>query len=178
MDIACDAAGLAGACHFDAGHRVSTVQATVGEHGRLDADIIQVEWIAPDLAAQAEHATHCFGREVDAENLAHERQAARRAQIAFNHLDHVVLGDELHVERASDVQFPGELSGNLTGSAYRLQIQHLGWQHHGGVTAVHSCIFDVLADGPQDDVALVGHGIDFDFPSMHLELRDDDRVVR
>ena len=70
------------------------------------------------------------------------------------------------------------VGSDLLDSADGRDVKHLRRQHQRRVAAVHAGVLDVLADGTQDDLALVGHGVDLDLARVRLELRHDDRMLR
>ena len=51
--------------------------------------------------------------EVEAERLGDEGEGARHAQVALDHLQVVVLGDQLHVEGPRDVESVGNVAGDV-----------------------------------------------------------------
>ena len=80
-------------------------------------------------------------------------------------------GPVIFSSRATDGGDPADLPD-------RSDVERLRGKDERRVAAVHAGVFDVLADGPQDDLALVGDGVDLDLAGVNLELRDDDRIVR
>src|SRR3989304_2219084 len=140
--------------------------------------MVQIEAGAVRAARDAQHPTSRLGGEIGAGDLGYEWKAARGAQVAFDDLDKVVLGQELHVERACDPQGSRKLGRDAPDPAYCRDVDALRRQHERRVTAGNASILDVLADRPEDKLAFVGDGVDLNFPRVRLELRDDDGMIR
>jgi hypothetical protein len=51
-------------------------------------------------------------------------------------------------------------------------------KHQRGVAGVNARVLDVLADGPEHDLAVVGHRVDLQLACVGLELGDHHRVLR
>mmetsp|Transcript_32049 Transcript_32049/g.83890 ORF Transcript_32049/g.83890 Transcript_32049/m.83890 type:complete len:384 (+) Transcript_32049:741-1892(+) len=169
---------LAGRRHLDAKHGVRADEAREREHRRLDADVVDVE--QRDLRGHDVRACHDARGdldEVDLERLGDEGEGARRAHVGLDHLDLVVLGEELQVERPRDVELLGDRAHDALDAAARLDVELLCGQHERGVARVHAGVLDVLADRVVDHVAVVGDGVDLDLLGALDELGDDDRVV-
>ena len=88
-----------------------------------------------------------------------------------------MLGQKLHVEGAGDPQRLGERLGDLARLADGRDVERLRREHQRGIAAVDARVLDVLADGPEHDLAAVGHRVDLDLAGVRLELGDDHRVL-
>ena len=82
-----------------------------GELGDLDPDpalaaVQDLDWL--DFVADDDVCGR--GDEVESERFGHEGEGARHAEVALDHLQVVVLGDQLHVEGACDVERVGDVS--------------------------------------------------------------------
>mmetsp|Transcript_32322 Transcript_32322/g.72942 ORF Transcript_32322/g.72942 Transcript_32322/m.72942 type:complete len:353 (-) Transcript_32322:3441-4499(-) len=164
--------------HLHAKDRVSAEQPREGEHGGLDANVLEVE--QRDLRGRAVRAHHHAGREideVDLERLGHEGEGARRSDVGFDDLDVVVLREELDVERARDVEGLGDLAGDALHAAHRLNVELLRGQDQGRIARVDAGVLHVLGDRVVDDDTISGDGIDLDLLRALDELGDDHRVI-
>src|SRR5215831_1721913 len=177
VQVITEAPHLAGAHHLDAKHGVGAYQPRKGKHWYFHPDMVEIEAVVRNRACGTEHPPHCFAGEVDASNLRDEREATRGAQIAFDYLDRVVLGEKLDVERARYRHRFGELRGYPADAAYGCDVKRLRRCDQRGVAAVHAGVSDMLADGPQDDLPSIRHRIDLYFPGVCLKRRDHDGVV-
>mmetsp|Transcript_52065 Transcript_52065/g.136855 ORF Transcript_52065/g.136855 Transcript_52065/m.136855 type:complete len:461 (-) Transcript_52065:504-1886(-) len=169
---------LARGGHLDSEHGVGAEEAREGEHGRLDADVLEVE--QRDVGGRhllAGHDARGELDEVDLERLGDKGEGARRAHVGLDHLDIVVLREQLQVEGARDRESLGDLARDALDAADRLNVELLSGQDERGVARVDARVLDVLGDGVVDDVALLGDGIDLDLLGALDELRDDDGVV-
>mmetsp|Transcript_32053 Transcript_32053/g.83928 ORF Transcript_32053/g.83928 Transcript_32053/m.83928 type:complete len:280 (-) Transcript_32053:494-1333(-) len=108
--------------HLHAERGVGALQALEGEHRRLDA---HEALLGPGALHRLELLVAAHGArgrldEVHAEALGREREGARRTQVALDHLDGAVLGNELHVEGPGDLESLGHLVRNLLDLLERL----------------------------------------------------------
>mmetsp|Transcript_10100 Transcript_10100/g.29756 ORF Transcript_10100/g.29756 Transcript_10100/m.29756 type:complete len:286 (+) Transcript_10100:75-932(+) len=95
---------LARGRHLHAEDGVGSDEAREGEHGRLDAYVVDLQEVDGRGLHRLTHH-HLSGQlnEVSLERLGDEREGARGAEVALDHLDAVVLGEELDVEGPRDV---------------------------------------------------------------------------
>ena len=107
---------------------------------------------------------------VDLGDLAHERETARRAQVALNHLHEILLGEELDVERAGDIQRGGYLARHALYVAHSLHVDLLRRIDDGGIAAVDAGKFDMLRNRIGQDVAAVGHCVELNLLAALHEL--------
>lgn len=175
--IVAEAADFAGGRHIHAEHGVGALKAREGELRCLDAHVVEVEGRLGGLVdLQSEHGLGGGGDKVLLGDLADEREGARRSQVALYDLDGVLLGQELDVEWAGDVQGLGDLARYLLDSADGLDIQFLRREADGGVAGMDAGELYVLGDGVELDLAVLGHGVHLDFLGLLDELADDHGV--
>eukprot|EP00962_Isochrysis_galbana_P040190 scaffold14529_cov117-Isochrysis_galbana.AAC.11 len=171
------AGDLARRGHLDTQGRVGALEPLEGEHRHLDADVVfrrlHVHWL--DLGADHRLGGHLD--EVDPEHLGREGARARRAQVALNHLDLAVLCDELHVERAGDLERGGQLIGDFLHLEDVGRVERLRRQHERGVARVHAGVLDVLRDGLEQHLAVLGHRVHVDLAGVLDELGHHHRVL-
>ena len=86
-----------------------TRQPREGELRNLDADLaVPVEDVDRVNVVADDHVGR-GGNEVVSERLGHKGEGAGDSEVAFNYLELVVLGDQLHVERAGHKQLHRDL---------------------------------------------------------------------
>ena len=88
-----------------------------------------------------------------------------------------MLGQKLHIERSGNLQLAGDRRGDLPDLADGREVERLWRQHESGVAGMHTRVLDMLADGPEDQLPLVGNRVDLDLARMSLELGNDHRVL-
>ena len=140
-------------------------------------------------------------------NLRHEWEASRRAHIALDHLELVVLRDQLHVEWTGDVLQVAKwtyLHSKSLYQALRNRVSNLGdalnrflgqvlWRRykrcitliecingvhfHHYLTGVHSRILHMLRDGYAHHFTVLRHAVNVDFLRVQYEFADNDRVI-
>jgi len=71
----------------------------------------------------------------------------RKNDLTETNLDVVLLGEELNVERAGDLQLLRDAGRRALHTFHGLLVQLLGGQHQRRVARVHAGVLDVLADG-------------------------------
>ena len=71
-----------------------------------------------------------------------------------------------------------DLLRDLLNSAHRFEIDSLRGQHQCGITRMDPGVFYMLRDGPDYEVAMIGHRIYFHFLGIFHELADHDRIFR
>ncbi len=67
---------------------------------------------------------------------------------------------------------------NLFNSSFRLLIESLWRQDNCGITGVNTCIFNVLRDDEDFDLAMLSHSIQFDLFDFPEEFCDRDGMFR
>mmetsp|Transcript_7752 Transcript_7752/g.19782 ORF Transcript_7752/g.19782 Transcript_7752/m.19782 type:complete len:385 (-) Transcript_7752:47-1201(-) len=164
--------------HLDAQHGVCAHQPREREHGRLDAHVVHLEQVDRGGLHRLAHHDAC-GQvdEVDLERLRGEGEGARGAQVALDHLDPVVLGQELDVERTGDVEPLGDLERDALHAAHGLAVQLLRRQHERRVAGMHARVLHVLRNRVVDHLAVGGDRIHLDLLGVLDELGDHDRVL-
>ena len=99
VGVVAEASYLACRRHIDAEDGVGAAEAREAELRGLDADVVEVEGALVGLVdVFAEHDACGEVDKVDFEHFRHEGEATRGTQVALDHLDIVVLGEELDVE--------------------------------------------------------------------------------
>ena len=88
-----------------------------------------------------------------------------------------MFGEELHVKGSCDTERACQFCRNTLYSADGRNIKRLWRQHERGIAAVYAGVLDMLADCPQNDLALVGDCIDFDLARVALKLGHYNRMV-
>mmetsp|Transcript_7284 Transcript_7284/g.23990 ORF Transcript_7284/g.23990 Transcript_7284/m.23990 type:complete len:641 (-) Transcript_7284:2227-4149(-) len=164
--------------HLDSEHRVGADEPREGEHGCLDADVLVVE--QRDAHRGRVVADHHLGRELDEvglERLGREGEGARRAHVRLDHLDLVILCEQLQVERAADLELGRDLARDALDAPHRLDEELLRRQHERGVTRVDAGVLNVLGDGVVEDGALARDSVHLDLLGALDELGDDYGVV-
>ncbi|KAI3479544.1 hypothetical protein L1887_58356 [Cichorium endivia] len=114
------------------------------------------------LDGQVEHDLGGHLNGVNTSDLADEGERSRGADVALDHLDVVVLGDELDVERTGDVKRSGDLGGGHLDAAHGLGVEVLRGQDERSVTRVHTGVLDVLGDVVHHHLAVLGDGVHLD----------------
>ena len=71
----------------------------------------------------------------------------------------------------------GQRLRDLARLADGRDVERLRREHQRRVAAVDAGVLDVLADGPEHDLAVVGHRVDLDLAGVRLELGDHHRVL-
>ena len=177
-EIVADATHFAGRRHIHAEHRVGIVQPRERELRRLHADPVDIEIrVVRFFVRSVEHDPRRGLDEVAFQHLRHEREAARRAQVTFDHLHVVVLRKELDIERAADVQLFGDLATDLLDAAGGFEVDLLRREYQRGVPRVDAGEFDMFRNRVFDHFAVVRHGVEFDLLGVLQELRHDHRIL-
>src|SRR5215831_8213061 len=65
----------------------------------------------------------------------------------------------------------------LRAWSYGRDVERLWGEHQRGVAGVDARVLHVLADGPEHDLAGVGHRVDLQLAGVRLELGDHHRVL-
>ncbi|GKT92902.1 LOW QUALITY PROTEIN: hypothetical protein Ct61P_10752 [Colletotrichum tofieldiae] len=173
-----EASHLSSGSHLNAQDRVGSRQTRETELGNLDTDAVGgdggrgVGLEGPAGDGLGGHLDH-----VDTHDLGDEGEGSGGTNVALNDLDVVVLGNELDVVRASDVQGSANLAGGLLDSSDGLGLQILGRQDEGCVTGVDTSVLDVLGDEVANDNTVLGNGVHLDLLGVLNVLRDNDRVL-
>ena len=177
--VLAEARDLAGGGHLDAEGGVGALEALEGEHGRLDTHEILLGGGAAEGRQLLVAAHGPRGRldEVDPEALGRKGEGARRAQVGLDDLDSVVLDDELHVVRPSDLESLGHQGGDALDLLERLGVNRLWGQHERRVARVHARVLDVLGDGRQQHLAVLRDSIHINLAAVFDKLGDNDRLV-
>jgi hypothetical protein len=120
--------------------------------------------------------------EVDAENLGNEGERTGRAKVALDDLEGGLLtgdglADDLHVVRTRDLERLGDLLSNDLESLHVVAVEGEGREDDGSVTRVNTGLLDVLGDGVDEELALVGDGVDVNLLSTVDELGEDGGVL-
>ena len=169
---------LARRCHVDAQHGVGILQSRKGELRRLDTHVVYVKHrLGVRLDGAAQHHARSHRDEVELHDLRHEGEAARSAQVALDDLHVVVLGEELYVEGARDIQLAGDLLGYVADLTDRLQIEPLRGEHYRRIARMHTGKLHMLAYGRDLYHAPLSHGIHLDLLGVVDELAHHDGVV-
>ena len=92
--------------------------------------------------------------EVDPHHLGDEGEAARGAQVTFDHADVVALRQELDVEGPMDLERRGDARRDAPDAADGLEIGALRRQHEGRVARMYARVLDVLRYRRDDEIAL------------------------
>ena len=109
-------------------------------------------------------------------HLGHEGETSRGPEVALDDLDVVLLGQELDVEGARNLQGLGYLAGYLLDPAGGLHIHLLGRELNRSVARVYAGELDVLRDGIGYDGAVVGHCVELYLLGVLNEFRYDNRM--
>ena len=164
--------------HIHTQYRVCLLQAVEGELRSLDSYVIEVEEVLVRLLYRnAEHHFRSQFDKVDFKYLAYERERTAGTQVTFNHLDVVVFGEILNIERTGDIQFPGNLPTDTLDATYRLHIKLLRRKLDSGIAGMYAGKLYMLADSIRDDFPILRYGIHFHFLGMLYELAHDYRML-
>ena len=176
--VVADAGRLARRSHIDTQNRVGFEQTRKRELRRFDTHIVDVgERLAVRLHLFAQHYLCGHSDEVEFGDFRHKRETSRRAQVALNHTQSVVFGQELDIERARDVQSLCYLFRNLFDTTDCLVVEFLRGEHHRGVARVDARILNVLADGVAFDDSVLRNCVNFNLFGALQELRHHHRVL-
>ncbi len=164
--------------HINAEHRVGTAETRERELRSLDTYVVEVEGtLGRLLNRQAEHDTSGKVDKVDFEYLRHEGEASRCTEVALNHLDIIILGKELDVERTGNIESFSNRSRHLLDAAHCLDVEFLRRELDSSVTTVHTGKLNMLGDSISLYFAMVGNGIHFYFLGVLHELCYNYRVL-
>ena len=176
--VAPKARHLAGRRHLDAEDRVGAREATKRELRHLDTNVLARQLVlGVRFDRDVHHRTRRHLDRVDAGDLAHKRERARRTHVALDHLDLVVLRNELDVAWARHVQRLGNLARRNLNPAHRLRLEVLRRQNQRRVARVHARILDVLRHIVHDQLAVLGDRIHLNLLRTLKVLGDHDRVL-
>mmetsp|Transcript_42300 Transcript_42300/g.106728 ORF Transcript_42300/g.106728 Transcript_42300/m.106728 type:complete len:1156 (-) Transcript_42300:1205-4672(-) len=177
---AAKAGHLTGAGHLDAGHRIGAAQAAKAELGRLHAHAVRhrLQRLQRLQGGIVQNGARGQADKIRVQRLADEGKAAAGAHVALDHLDAVVLGDELDVHRAADVQLARDRTRGLHHTLQSGLVDVARRQHQRGVARVHASVLHVLADRVADELTLRGHRVHVDLLGVLDELADHHHVVR
>ena len=92
------------------------------------------------------------------------------------YLDVVVLGEELCVDGAGDVEALAECTHGALDATHGLDVELLCREDEGRVTGVHTCVLDVLGDSVVDDASVLDDGVHLNLLRVLDELRQHHRV--
>ena len=143
--IVSQAGHFPGRGHLHTQSGIRSLQPRKGKLRGFNADVVELEQRMFRFGSFGMH--HYPGSGVDevvAQDFRDERKAPRGAQVALDDLDLVILGNELNVERAVDVQGIGNLPADEPHLADGLQVGALRRHYQGGVSRVHPGVLDVL----------------------------------
>ena len=176
--VAPEARDLARRRHLDAQDRVGAAKAREGELRHLDADIVarHVDR-GVRLQVQAHHRTRRHLDRVDARDLRHEGERAGGTHIALDHLDLVVLRDELDVARARHVERRHDHARGMLDAAHRRGLEVLRRHNERRIARVDAGILDVLRDVVHDQLAVLRDGVHLNLFRALEVLGDHDRVL-
>ena len=133
------------------------------------------------------------------QHLRHERERARRAQVALDHLQRRLLflplgllplgilpsgraggrtrlADDLHVERPRDLERLGDLLRDALHARQLALPKRHGRQHERRVARVHARVLDVLRDGVHEQPPRVRDRVHVELLRARDELAHHDRV--
>ena len=104
--------------HFHTQKRVRSLESGEGELGCLDADKVKLEGrLCRWVYFFTEHRPDRVIDEVFLEDLRDEGEGTGCSQVALDHLDVIVTGDELNVVRSRDVESFCDQTGDLLDPA-------------------------------------------------------------
>ena len=106
------------------------------------------------------------------ERLADKGKGARHTQIALDHLQVIVLGDQLQIERSVDVERLANRRRDHLYLGHGLVVDD-GRRDQRRVARMHARILHVARDGQAQNLAVLGHGVDVDLFGVQYELGDD-----
>ena len=173
-----EASDLPGRGHLYAKVGIGTAETSKGEHGSLDADVVNVKkGDAVGLDLETAHRLGGKRDEVVVEGLTDEREGSACSEVALNDLDVVVLGHELDVEGTGDLKGAGDHAGISLDLSNSVGHELLGGEDDGSVTTVDTGVLQMLADGVVEDGTLVGNGIELNLLGAKDELGNDDGLV-
>ncbi|GKT45601.1 LOW QUALITY PROTEIN: uncharacterized protein ColSpa_05782 [Colletotrichum spaethianum] len=173
-----EASDLSSGSHLNTQDGVGARETRETELGNLDTDAVGgdggrgVGLERPASDGLGGHLDH-----VDTHDLGDEGEGSGGTDVALNDLDVVVLGNELNVERTSDVQGSTNLASGLLDSGDGLGLQILGRQDEGGVTGVDTSVLNMLGDEVANDNTVLGNGVHLNFLGILNILGDDDGVL-
>mmetsp|Transcript_12334 Transcript_12334/g.25097 ORF Transcript_12334/g.25097 Transcript_12334/m.25097 type:complete len:618 (+) Transcript_12334:774-2627(+) len=183
MLILSEASDFTGGSHLNAENWVGSSKTGEREHRRFDGRVVLRS--LPLLGISERDVLHVLAHhhlgggldEVKAHGLGDERHGAGGTEVALDNHAHVLLDDELDVERASDVQGLGNAPGVRLDPVLHEAGKALRREQQRGVTRVHARVLHVLVDGRHHDLSLVGHGVHLDLLGSLDELGDHHGVV-
>ena len=129
------------------------------------------------LDRKTEHHLGCKINEVYLQNLAHEGERTRRAEVTLDYLDVVVLGQKLDVEGARDVEGLGDAARYFFDPAHGLDIQLLGRELDCGVARVYAGELDVFRDRVGLDFTVLCNSVHLNLLRVLDKLGDNDRML-
>src|SRR2546430_12226941 len=121
-----------------------------------------------------------FGGELDkvhVQDLRHERETPRRADVALDNLHVVALRNELNIEWTIQLERACDLLRNFFDPAHSLEIRPLRREHECSVTGMDTRVFYVLANRPQSELAATGDGIHLELSRVFHELTYHQRIL-
>ena len=174
--VLAEAGHLARAHHLDAEQHVGARQPTKRELWHFDTDPPNAHDAVDHGRTQAHGHLSGHRDEVVVQRFAHKRKRAGHTQIALDHFELVVLGDQLQIERAVDLESGRDRARYKLDLGLGLRVEY-GRRDESGVATVHARILHVTRYGHAQDLAVFGHRVDVYFFGVEYELRYDHRVL-
>ncbi|KAI6769204.1 hypothetical protein HG531_010308 [Fusarium graminearum] len=115
--------------------------------------------------------------QINTHNLGHEGERTRSTNVTLNNLDVVVLGNELNVERTSDVESGTNLASGLLNTLDSGSLQILRRQDKGSITRVNTSVLNVLRDEVTNNLTVLSNSVHLNLLSVLNVLGNNDRVV-
>src|SRR3990167_1023015 len=110
-------------------------------------------------------------------NFGHKREGARSPDVTLDNLNGIILSHKLNVKWTGNLEFGGDLLGNLPGSADGFEIKLLGRKDYCGVAGMDAGVFDMLGNSVDENLAAGGYTINFEFFGVLDEFRNNHRVI-
>lgn len=155
-----------------------TCQTRERELWHFDADFAASAQNVHRLDPLSDDDLRGHGDEVVVQRLRDERERARHAQVALDDFEHVVLGDQLHVEGTGHFQRRGDGFGDGSDLGQRFRVEILRRSHQSGVARVDAGVFHVLGNGQAQQLAVLRHSVNVDFLSRPQKKTKQARDVR